>query len=103
MSARRRRLILKPRARQDLRGALLYTRRQWRVEQRTEYKRLLYQAMRELVKYPDLGIVRDELCAGCRSRPTGRHVIYDQVDDEEIAVVRVLHARQDAAVEPRES
>lgn len=99
MSARRRRLILKPRARQDVRGALLHTRHQWGVEQRTEYKRLLYRAMRELVEYPDLGIARGELCAGCRSHPAGRHILYYQVEDEEIVIVRVLHARQDAAVE----
>ena len=99
MSARRRRLVLKPRARQDLRNALHYTRMRWGAEQHTEYKTLLYGAMRELVEHPGIGAARGELCAGCRSRVAGQHIVYYRFGDEEVEVVRVLHARQDAAAE----
>lgn len=72
-------------------------------QQRIESKRLRFEAMRELVEYPDLGNARDDLYAGCRNRPAGRHILYyqveDEVEDEEIVIVRVLHARQDATVE----
>ncbi len=96
MSVRKRRIVLKPQARDDLHGALLQTRRQWGAGQRVRYKSLLYEAMRGLVDYPERGRTRDELFRGCRSLPAGEHVLYYHVTDDEAVIVRVLHGRQDA-------
>ena len=97
MSARRRRLILKPQARSDVSGALLYTREQWGADARARYKATLYRSLQELTAFPEIGILRDEIYPGCRSRLTGQHVIYYHLDDDQIIVVRLLHGQQDPA------
>ena len=97
MSARRRRLVLTPLARQDLRDVLQYTARTWGPERRDSYKSLVLRRLRELTAYPDLGRARDELFPGCRSLPVEQHVAYYRTTGSEIIVV--LHARQDAAGE----
>jgi toxin ParE1/3/4 len=102
MSARRRRLTFKPRARSDVKDVLTYTREQWGTEQRRRYKSVLDRAFRELIDFPESGRTRDELYAGCRVRAVEQHVVYYHLTETEIVVTRVLHARQDPAgkVEP---
>ena len=94
MSVRKLRVTLKPRTRQD---ALLYTCEQWGEEQRRRYRARLYDGMRRLVDYPELGPARDDLYPGCRSFHIEQHVIFYEVTETEIVVGRVLHVRQDAA------
>ena len=60
MSARRRRLVIRPDARTDLREILLYTQERWGVEQRRRYRTQMYQAMRSLLDYPERGRSREE-------------------------------------------
>jgi toxin ParE1/3/4 len=102
MSARRRHLTLKPRARQDLRDALLFTRERWGAAQLSRYRVRLYEAMRTLIDYPELGQSRDDLFLGCRSLRVEQHMIFYRLTETDIVVVRVLHVRQDAVgkVEP---
>ena len=85
-----------------MRAALLYTREQWGAEARARYKATIYGSMRELIDFPKIGIARDELYAGSRSRLAGQHVIYYHVAEDQIVVVRLLHGHQDPAskVEP---
>jgi toxin ParE1/3/4 len=96
MSARKRRLVLSPSARNDLSDLLLYTERRWGKRQRAAYQALIDRALRELARFPDLGRARDEIAAGLRGHPAGNHIILYRVSDEELTVARILHARQDA-------
>ena len=95
MSARRRRLTVKPDAQVDIDDILLYTRKQWGVDQRRRYGTQLRQGMRSLVERPELGRTRDEVYSGCRSLVIERHVVYYRIAENEIIVGRVLHSSQD--------
>ena len=48
-----------------------------------------------LAKQPLLGQSRDELRPGIRSFVVGRYVVYYQLADDRIRVVRVLHGARD--------
>ena len=96
MSVRKRRLVIRPDAREDLREILLYSQEQWGVEQRRRYRGQMYQAMRALVDYPDRGRARDESFPGCRGLPAEQHMIFYRLTEQEIVIVRILHGNQDA-------
>jgi toxin ParE1/3/4 len=54
-----------------------------------------YERFLLLAKQPLLGQVRDELRPGVRSFAAGNYVIYYQVAEDRIRVVRVLHGSRD--------
>jgi toxin ParE1/3/4 len=96
MSARsRRRLTIREAAKRDIDDALLCTRTRWGIDQRRRYRARLYQAMRSLLDYPELGASRDDLFPGCRNLPVEHHVVFYHVVDDEIVVGRILHTSQD--------
>lgn len=86
MSARRRRLRLTPRAREDVRQALLFSRRRWGERQRRRDKGRLTATMANLAESPEFGQPRVE-----------PHVLFDRLTEEEVIVGRVLRVRQEAA------
>jgi toxin ParE1/3/4 len=96
MPAPRRRLTLTPRAREDIRQSLLYSRQQWGEEQRRRYRRRLDDAMVRLVDFPESGQPRDDLYPGCRQLRVEQHILFYRVTNEEVVVGRLLHVRQDA-------
>ena len=96
MSARKRRLIVRPDAQADFRAVLLYTRERWGVDQRHRYRTQLSQAMRSLRDYPERGRARDDYFPGCRSLMVEQHVVFYYLTDDEIVIVRILHSNQDA-------
>jgi len=97
MSARKRRLILAPEAKRDLRDILLYTGRRWDTDQRSRYKAKLDHALRDLIQFPARGPSRDDISTGLRGLPVEAHVIFYRVDEQAITVVRILHGAMDAA------
>jgi toxin ParE1/3/4 len=97
MSAPRRRLDLSPRARQDFADLLLYSRRQWGSAQRSKYQAGIDRALNDLVQFPELGHVRDDLRPGLLARVVQQHVIYYRIESDLIRVERILHVRRDAA------
>jgi toxin ParE1/3/4 len=96
MSARRRRLVIRPDAREDLRQILLYTQERWGEEQRRRYRARMYQAMRSLLDYPERGPARDEYFPGCRGLSAEQHIVFYLLTNQEVVVVRILHGNQDA-------
>jgi toxin ParE1/3/4 len=97
MSARRRQLVIRPDAREDLRQILIYTQERWGAEQRRRYRALMYQAMRSLLDYPERGRTREEYFPDCRGLPAEHHIIFYRLTDDEVVIVRILHGNQDAA------
>ena len=96
MSARRRRrLALSDDAAFDIEDVLLHTQERWGAEQRRRYRVRLFQAMRSLLDHPELGRLRDELFPGCRGLVVEQHVVYYRVDDDAIAIGRILHSSRD--------
>ena len=51
-----------------------------------------------LAQFPSSGRVRDELLVGLRSYPAGDFVIFYQILETTVEVVRVLHGRRDLDV-----
>ena len=89
------RLIFAPNARTDLTQLLLQSRRQWGIRQRNAYKLQIDRALGELTEYPFLGRSRDEISLGLRSYPVGSHLIYYQVQDQAVVILRIIHNRRD--------
>jgi toxin ParE1/3/4 len=92
---RKRTAILSPAARADFTDILLYTWQQWGEEQRDRYQATLEQAIAALADFPAAGVRLPRLCAGCRARRIGSHVLYYRIMDDTIEVVRILHERSD--------
>lgn len=80
----------------DLREIGRYTQQRWGREQRRHYLALLDRSFHDLAKNPGQGQRCDEIRAGYRKFPSGRHVIfYRQQTAGAIQIVRVLHERMD--------
>jgi toxin ParE1/3/4 len=92
-----RRLELTDDAEADLRSLLEYTEHAWGVEQKIRYADLLSRAMHELLAYPELGSMRNELAQGLRGRHLGQHVIFYLVLQDSIRIIRILHAKMNPA------
>ena len=97
MSACRPRVVLTPKARQDYRQLLLYSRSQWGQRQRDVYKAQLNRALENLADYPEIGRQRDDLPGSYRSLPVEQHLIFYRIEVGSIRVVRIIHGRMDAA------
>lgn len=97
MSAHKRRLVVAPEARQDLRDILLYTESRWDKRQVSTYKSKLDQAIHGLISFPFRGEAQDDISFGLRGLLVELHVIYYRVTDQSIIIVRVLHQNMDAA------
>jgi toxin ParE1/3/4 len=95
MSVRKRRLILAPKAQDDLRNILVYTERQWGKSQRRSYRQRLVEAFSELASYAEIGLARPEFGPNIRSYRVGQHVIIYQASEAELRIARMLHVRQD--------
>jgi toxin ParE1/3/4 len=52
-----------------------------------------------LARQPRLGFAREELAPGLRSFPVGRYVIFYELIQDGIAIVRVLHGARDVDVQ----
>ena len=90
-----RRVRFTPRGQRGVREVLQYSWRTWNDRQRAVYKASLDDAFRRIAGFSLLGRQRDDVRPGLRSLGVEQHVILYRVDDEEVVVLRVVHARQD--------
>ena len=87
-----------PRARRTISEASAsYSLEQWGDERATDYISALNRAFQTLRDNPHLGAAKDGLYPGLRAFPVERHILYYRIKGDLIEIVRVLHARQDAA------
>lgn len=56
---------------------------------------VLHEKFRTLSLQPGIGRRRDELRAGMRSFPAGKHIIYYRESRDGILILRVLHGARD--------
>ncbi len=84
---------LTPEAKSDMEAIWLYTLEEWGLEQANRYTDELTEVFSQLVENPKTATSCDHIRNGYRLRKFGRHVIYFQLTDYGIAVVRVLHDR----------
>ena len=93
MSVRKRELAFTEDAQQDILSLLLYTREHWGVRQRDRYRAILDNAFALILSNPLIGLAREDLRAGLRTRDVERHIIYYRVEGEFVRVLRVMHQR----------
>jgi toxin ParE1/3/4 len=92
-----RKLVYAENAQTDLRLVLAYSFATWGGEQGDDYAERFARATQRLLTHPELGRARDDLEPGLRALPVGYHVIFYQVDDRSVTIVRILHAKMDPA------
>jgi toxin ParE1/3/4 len=94
MSAR---YTLAPRAQADLEEIWQYTAKCWTIEQAETYIRQLANHFASVAERPEIGMRCQEIRPGYYKFPAGSHVLFYQITDGGINIVRILHERMDAA------
>lgn len=86
---------LSPAAQKDLEHIFDYTVQQWGLEQAVHYARLIESGCEALAggEIPTQNC--DHVRAGYRRCLVGRHAVYFLTQDNDIAVMRILHQRMD--------
>ena len=88
-------LIISPIARDDLRKIYQYGTLNWGKARASRYIDHLKAQVWSLTEHPERGIERDELLSTTRSITIESHVIFYRTKNQQLEVIRVLHARQD--------
>jgi toxin ParE1/3/4 len=82
----------------DLAGIRTFTLERWGRQQWLAYRAGLVGTFERIAAQPGIGRRRDSFRPGLRSVPCGAHVVfYLELGGGVVGVVRVLHARQNAA------
>ena len=88
-------ILIRPRAREDLKAIWRYTLRQWGERQADLYLQQLDHGIRNLADFPELGVPCDQIRAGYRKLHVNRHLIFYRRDGSRVEIVRVLHQAMD--------
>lgn len=91
---------LTPAARHDLSRIWDYTEDQWGADQADRYIEDIRTAIERVASTPDRGQACDEIRAGYRVYPTGKHLIFYLWRDASIDIIRILHQRIDPTQHP---
>ena len=79
----------------DLEAIWVYTVEQWGIEQAERYLQGLFDCFGELAVNPMLGRERDDVKAGYRSFPHGRHMVFYLMASGSIEVIGIVHQSAD--------
>ena len=84
-------------AHQDLEEIWDYTLEKWGIEQAERYFAALFTCFDDLANNPGMGRPRDELMAGLRSFPQGRHVVFYEAGPGPIGIeiIGIVHQSGD--------
>lgn len=91
------RLLLTPAARDDLRSIWLYTAERWGIDKADDYTDAL-EAACLAVAAGRASAVTAAARRDYRRRVVRSHVIYFTVQPDQVTVIRILHSRQDPAL-----
>ncbi len=87
------RLVLSPKAEQDIESILRYTGETWGEKQLIVYRDKIADALDSLLRNPGGGYVSADLPDTHRLYPVGSHVIVYRSKGYVIEVIRILHRR----------
>ena len=90
------RLSVTPKAESDLSGIWLYTCGEWGADQADKYLDQLEAGMKQLLVHPLLGVDYAHVLPGYRRLHVEHHLVFYQVVEPEVIIVRVLHEDMDA-------
>lgn len=85
---------LTPAAQKDLAGIWDYTAGRWSADQAESYLNGLREVLETLVTFPEMARERAELDPPVRLHPYRSHLIVYRIEGDRLAVIRVLHMRQ---------
>jgi toxin ParE1/3/4 len=85
----------RPQARHDVEAIWEHTLNTWGEAQARRYVTQLHDVCEALAANPRIGRMRDEVIAGLRSFPSGKHLVFYLVVPDGIEVIRILHERMD--------
>ncbi|MBV6388535.1 MAG: Toxin ParE1 [Nitrosomonas europaea] len=85
---------LSPAAQRDLDGIFNYTFQQWGTAQAIHYIDILEAACVKLVEIPSQGQDCSYIRPGYRRRHVERHIVYYRIEPFGVAIIRILHYRQ---------
>lgn len=86
---------LTPAARNDLEDIWIYTARQWSVAQADRYTDILEDTFERLLFMPEMARERAEFDPPVRIHPSAEHLIIYRLEDDHLAILRVLGAGRD--------
>ena len=87
--------ILTRKATSDLAEIWDYTFARWGLEQAETYSSAIRADLSFLLEFPERRRPCDAIKRGLFKHPSGSHVIFYTVSDENVIVMRVLHQRMD--------
>jgi toxin ParE1/3/4 len=88
-----RKVVLRPRARADLRDIWLYTVERWSKRQAESYVRGLYAMFGFLADQPEVARERLDVSPPVRLHPYKSHLVIFRASDLTLDVLRVVHGR----------
>jgi toxin ParE1/3/4 len=87
------RVVVSPRAQDDIVGIAAHTLEMWGEAQMSRYVDGLNARFAELARFPSTGRRRDEIGPGYRSIVQGSHIVFYRTMDRDLVIVRILHVR----------
>jgi len=87
------RIVVSPKAEDDIVGIAAYTLGMWGERQMSRYVDGLHKRFDALARFPNSGRRRDEIGRGYRSMVHGSHIVFYKIVARELVIVRVLHVR----------
>ncbi|MGM0423010.1 MAG: type II toxin-antitoxin system RelE/ParE family toxin [Pseudomonadota bacterium] len=86
---------LSQKAVQDLYEIGQYTQEHWGKDQRIAYFDRMNRAFSRLAKTPERGRSAQHIRAGYHCYPVEKHIIFYQIKDDTILIIRILHQSMD--------
>jgi len=88
-------LIISPRAKNDLVKAYQYGLVNWGRSHALSYLNQIQAQLWQLTEQPKIGIERTALLLNMRSLVIKKHIVFYRIINNNIEIIRILHARQD--------
>ena len=91
-----RRLAVRRRASRDLHEILIFSAREWGLDQAERYVRDIHGAFERILADPALGTTLSLPRGTYRRLNAGSHAIYFTASDTTVTIIRVLHQRMNS-------
>ena len=87
--------FLRQAAEQDLEEIWLYSFKRWGKQQADDYISALLNRLQWLAEHPNAGKLRPDVEPGYCYFPEGRHLIFYQLQAEDIEIIGIVHQSMD--------